>query len=315
MDTPVHFHYLPVLPAQRQWGLYLTDCGYTEIGPGSPYPPRRHPDAYHFDWRQGRTLAEYQAVYITRGSGVFEAKGTRRLTVEAGDVFLLFPGVWHRYAPNPATGWDEHWIGFNGPLADRLLRHPFFHAKKPLLRIGLDTALRQRFIALVRDTERDPAGAPFSSAGRVIEILGCIQERGGHADATGRRLSDVIRKAQNHILANAQARIDFAGLAHTLGISYSTFRRSFKRQLGVAPAQFQNAIRINRALDLLAATDQSVSEIADRTGFDTVFYFSRQFKQKTGITPTAFRLRARGPAAPAKSVPQDFPPQRRTDRI
>ena len=78
MQEQPHFRYLPVLATQRRWGLFLTDCGYTAIGPGTPYPPQRHPDAFHFDWQHGRTLDEYQVVYITRGRGVFEAQGVRR---------------------------------------------------------------------------------------------------------------------------------------------------------------------------------------------------------------------------------------------
>ena len=292
MPLQSHFRYLPVLAPQRQWGLYLTDCGYTVIGPGTPYPPQNHPDAYRFDWKRGRTLDEFQVVYITRGRGVFEARGVRRQTVEAGDVFLLFPGVWHRYAPDPKTGWDEQWVGFNGAQAERLLRAPFFRQKKPVLRLGADEALRQRFIALVNDIEHDPAGAPFSSAGKVIEILGLIQERIQNVGAEG-RISGVIREAQNHILRQAAQPIDFARLARSLGVSYTTFRRSFKRQTGVSPAQFQSTIRINRARDLLSSTDLTVTEIAAQAGFETVYYFSRAFTKKIGLTPKAYRTRSR----------------------
>jgi len=292
MKMESHFRYLPVLPAQRQWGLFLTDCGYTEIAPGTPYPPQRHPDAYHFDWKKGRTLNEYQVVYITRGRGVFEAKGVRCQPLEAGDVFVLFPGVWHRYAPDPKTGWDEQWMGFDGALTERLLRAPFFCHKKPVLRVGADEGLKRRFHALVDVVERDPAGNPFSSAGEIIKLLGLIQER-IQSVGSGGRISSVVRIAQNRILAQAAEAIDFAELARELGVSYTTFRRSFKRQTGIAPARFQSAIRINRACDLLAATDLTVSEIANQTGFETVFYFSRAFRKRTGQTPSAYRMRLR----------------------
>lgn len=292
MPLQSHFRYLPVLPAQRQWGLFLTDCGYTVIEPGTPYPPQRHPDAYHFDWKRGRTLSEYQVVYITRGRGVFEAKGVRRQAIETGDVFVLFPGVWHRYAPDPKTGWDEQWIGFSGPLAERLLHAPFFRHSKPVLRIGAEDSLRRRFIELVDAVERNPAGAPFSSAGDILKIVGLIQERIRPVGASG-RISGLIREAQNRILEQAAHALDFEALAREFGVSYTTFRRRFRQQTGVAPAQFQNTIRINRARDLLSSTEFSVTEIAEQTGFDTVFYFSRVFKKKTGLTPKAFRDHAR----------------------
>jgi AraC-like DNA-binding protein len=293
MPHKSHFRYLPVLAAQRQWGLYLTDCGYTRIDPGMPYPPRGHPEAYAFDWKQGRTLDEYDVVYITRGRGTFETRVSGRHAIEAGDVIVLFPGVWHRYTPDPKTGWDEQWIGFNGAIASQLMRAPFFQQKEPVLRIGVDESLRQRFIALFNDIKNDPAGAPLSGASRIIEILGLIQER-VHKGGTNGRTSEVIRAAQNRILQQFDQPIDFALLSQSLGVSYTTFRRRFKQQTGVSPAQFQSAIRLNRARDLLASTDLPISEVATQTGFDSIFYFSQVFKKKTGQPPSDYRAESRG---------------------
>lgn len=292
MPNKTNFRYLPVLPDQRKWGLFMTDCGYTVIEPDTPYPPQRHPDAYQFDWQKGRTLDEYQVVYITRGQGVFETKGQRRQNIKAGDVFLLFPGVWHRYAPDPRTGWDEQWIGFNGPLSERFMRAPFFKARQPLLHVGVVEILKKRFIALVDRIVRDPAGAPFSNAGEIIAMLGLIHELVQQIGSQT-RLSSIIREAQNIILMRFKESIDFNRLASSLGLGYTTFRHRFKQQTGVSPLQFQNSIRLNHAQDLLLSTDLSVSEIAQCTGFDTVYYFSRVFTKKTGISAKAFREHAR----------------------
>lgn len=287
-----NFRYLPVLSSQKQWGLFLTDCGYTVIAPGTPYPPQRHPDTYQFDWTTGRTLNEYQMVYITRGRGMFETRGVRLQTVEAGDLFFLFPGIWHRYKPDLKTGWDEQWLGFNGELAERFLNNPFVRREKPLVRIGVNESLRQRFIGMVNTMMRDPAGAPFSSAGDIIKILGIVQEQIQSMGTHG-RLSSFIREAENLILRQASSKIDFENMAYKLGIGYSSFRHRFKQQTGVSLAQFQNSIRMNRAKDLLASTELSVSEIAVQCGFETVYYFSRHFTQKMGMTPSAYRNRSR----------------------
>lgn len=292
MKFDSHFRYLPVLPIQQQWGLFLTDCGTASILPGAPYPPAGHPSAYAFNWERGRTLDEYQAVYITQGRGVYEAKGLRRQTVEAGDVLVLFPGVWHRYAPDPKTGWEEYWVGFSGPQAERLLRAPFFDPKQSVLHVGENESLKQCFRQLLLDIEQDPAGYPLSSAGRVIEILGLIQERIQKVGSEGCVLN-VIHEAQNRILRQALQTIYFEQLAQGLGMSDSTFRRRFKKQTGVSPVQFQTEIRINRARELLSGTDLSISEIAEQTGFETVYYFCRVFKQKTTFTPNAYRSHMR----------------------
>ncbi len=292
MPQKSHFRYLPILDAQRLWGLYLTDCGYTQIDPDQPYPPRGHPDTYASNWKKGRTLDEYQVIYITSGRGIFETHEAGRHTIEAGDVFVLFPGIWHRYAPDSKTGWDEQWIGFNGMLAGHLLRAPFFRQEKPVLRIGVDEVLRQRFITLYGHLKRDPSSTPFSGASRIIEILGLIQERSQNICVSGQK-SDVIREAQNLICLQSAHPIDFARLSRTLGVSYTTFRRRFKQQTGVSPAQFQNAIRLNHARDLLTSTDLPITEIATQIGFESLFNFSEFFKKKTGHSPSDYRLHSR----------------------
>ena len=288
-----NFRYLPVMKEQQQLGLYLTDCGYTVIEPGTQYPPRGHPDAYASNWEKGRTLDEYQVVYITQGGGTFETRKSGCHQIEAGDVFVLFPGVWHRYAPDVKTGWHEHWVGFKGEVASRFLRDTFVTQKKPVLRIGEDESLRQRFVALVDTIARDPTGTPFSSAGEVLVILGLIQERARNVGMKG-DISKIIREAQNYILRNVTQEIDFSLLSRELGISYSSFRHRFKEQTGSSPAQFQNVIRVNRAQDLLVSTDLSVSEIAEQTGFESIYYFSRFFTKKIGSSPTAYRSKTKG---------------------
>jgi AraC-like DNA-binding protein len=44
-----------------------------------------------------------------------------------------------------------------------------------------------------------------------------------------------------------------------------------------------------RARELLLTTDQSIKEISFQLGFDSIYYFSRFFKQKTGMSPSEFR--------------------------
>jgi len=107
-----------------------------------PIPPGGHPKNYNFDWRRGRVLVDHQIVYISSGRGWFESRGVGRRRIESGDAFVLFPGVWHRYAPDRKTGWDEHWVGFDGETARRRLVHNcFFSPRAPMLRVACEDAM------------------------------------------------------------------------------------------------------------------------------------------------------------------------------
>lgn len=73
------------------------------------------------------------------------------------------------------------------------------------------------------------------------------------------------------------------------GYTMDHFRRLFKRVVGQTPHQVLIDARVNRAKVLLKETQLGVGEIADQLGYANVQYFSLQFKQAAGISPTAFR--------------------------
>jgi hypothetical protein len=119
-----------------QWGLTVTTIGYEEIGPQDEYPTRGHADGYYFDLSKGRTLSEYQLLYITEGEGEFQSASTEKTTVKAGDFFLLFPGEWHTYHPKGRQGWKSYWIGFKGQNMDSRVRAGFLTPSKPIYHVG-----------------------------------------------------------------------------------------------------------------------------------------------------------------------------------
>src|SRR5258708_19378643 len=99
-----YFIYLPNRKSHDPWECAATSVGYSKIAPYHDYPPLRHPVDHHFTWANGRVLQAYQIIYISEGRGVFESESTtKRSRVGAGRVLLLFPRVWHCYAPGEKT--------------------------------------------------------------------------------------------------------------------------------------------------------------------------------------------------------------------
>ena len=125
-----------------QWGLSVCSVGFQRVGPGESYPPRYHAQNYLFSPRTGRVLQEYQLLYIVSGRGRLRTAHGGEHEVDAGTMFLLFPGEWHTYQPDPDTGWEEYWIGFKGPNIDHRVEAGFLSPKHPLYRVGhLNTAI------------------------------------------------------------------------------------------------------------------------------------------------------------------------------
>jgi AraC-like DNA-binding protein len=79
---------------------------------------------------------------------------------------------------------------------------------------------------------------------------------------------------------------DYAELCHR---SLSAFKREFQQTYKESPGKWIMKRRVERAANLLANTDQSVTEVAFETGFEDLSHFSRVFKNITGINPSEYK--------------------------
>ncbi len=88
---------------------------------------------------------------------------------------------------------------------------------------------------------------------------------------------------------------DYAGkmtipsLAAELCLTPDPFTRIFREGVGVPPVEYINRVRLHHALALLAETSLPVSEVAERSGFFSMQYFYRIFRETLGNSPLAFR--------------------------
>lgn len=78
-------------------------------------------------------------------------------------------------------------------------------------------------------------------------------------------------------------------LERRLGRDYSALSKLFSEACGTTLEKYVIAQRIERAKELLADRELTLSEIADLLGYSSVAYLSAQFKQVTGMTPSRFR--------------------------
>ncbi len=280
--------YLPQSPDAEEWGLFVLDAGYTVIPPNTPYPPGQHPDD-HMSVTSGRTLDSFTLVYITRGGGTFESRSGGEHPISEGDLFIVHPGEWHRYKPAPETGWDEYWVEFDGEQARRIMRNEAFSLKKPALHLGADDQILRLFIEIAEATQTQPPGFEHIIASQTSQIVARILANLRYSSAETREMETLIRRARLHIMKHAEQTIEFQKLARELGISYSAFRHRFKQTTGLPPGQYQAQIRLNKARRLLRNSPLSVSAIAEQLGFESIYYFSRLFKTKTGRSPLHYR--------------------------
>jgi AraC-like DNA-binding protein len=285
--VPDNFKYLTHNPEDKSWGIYLTVAGYARVAPESIYPPHGHPAGYNFNWLKGRILHEYQINYITQGEGIMETRdGT--FPVSEGSIILLKPNLWHRYKPLSKTGWTEHYLGFNGDIADSMIKSSSLLNELPVIQIGFHELLINVFQDIFNYIKSEKPGYHQVCSGLVIHILGQIISINKNKDFQN-NVGKTVQKSCLMIRDNLSANMNIEQMASELNINYSVFRKAFKQYTGLSPMQYHTSLRMKQALYLLANSELSIKEISFNLGFCSVFYFSKLFKEKTGISPGLYR--------------------------
>ncbi len=95
-------------------------------------------------------------------------------------------------------------------------------------------------------------------------------------------------------------------LANVSGVSEAHFSRCFRDAFGVPPHRYLLSRRIERAKALLRDTELSITQIAFRTGWDSLGTFGRTFRDITGESPSALRRREKEAAHDLEQVPHCF---------
>ena len=99
------------------------------------------------------------------------------------------------------------------------------------------------------------------------------------------RMKPVLDRIEN----DYAEKMTIPSLAAELCLTPDHFTRIFREGVGVPPVEYINRVRLHRALTLLAETDLPVSEVAQRSGFFSMQYFYRIFRETLGDSPLSFR--------------------------
>ncbi len=275
------------------WGLFITTIGFQLTPPNVHYPSKDHPSAYWFDPKVGRTLYEYQLIYVTKGEGVFQSEHCAPLQVCAGNIIMLFPNEWHTYRPNEKSGWEVYWVGFNGSNIDRLLDNGFFSKTQPVLDIGFNESLIGLYRQGIEVANYQRTAFQPMLAGIVQQMIGSVFYIDKNNSFRDKDVVIKIDHARALIRENIATDKTLEEIASQLNMSYSWFRRLFKQYTGFAPAQYQLEIKIQKAKELLTSTAMPIKEIAYELNFETTGYFITFFKSKIGVSPNVYRDKVR----------------------
>jgi AraC-like DNA-binding protein len=303
-------HYLPVSDDAMNWGAYLTSAGRMNIAARQSYPPKGHPAVYQFDWRRGRVLPEFAMVFIARGQGEFESEPTGRVEFKAPTLLFLFPGVWHRYRPLPAAGWEERWICFNGEIAHRLASLGLIAPARAVAALHETARLTEQFDDLLERVRSNPVqnsillslhglgliadALESTAAGAVVGTDAAI-----HPPVQSGLEDPITRQAMEIIWTHSHRPISVSDIAKQLPVTRRTLDRRFTAATGRTVLDEINACRVSRAKRLLVETTLPIKTVSYLAGFSSVERMRVLFVEQEGASPSVYRETHAQPAGPS----------------
>lgn len=241
------------------------------IGMTQPFP------AYKVRRRaNGKT---YLIEYVLDGEGEFRVGGkTQRL--QAGDVFVIGKDDPHDFRSDKGKPLKKIWISFASEYVGKMLE---------CYRIGTGVYradVKNEFLSLYGVAKLDtlPQNKFFEAAellhGVILKIARSIRETS----------TSTVSAIKHALLSSIYSKKTLDEVASELFTSKSNLIRVFKKGTGETPYQFLLNEKINVAKTLLSTTTMQIKSIAELLCFTDEHYFSFLFKQKTGLTPSKYRV-------------------------
>lgn len=280
--------YYPDTPVMREWPFRPRSFGYNRIVPHAKYPTELHPDDHLFSGRNGRILPTVTRVHVVGGRGHFRSLPSGPLEIPRNSVLFVHPNLRHNYNSDAKTGWDDQWLELDADCTLPLMRQAGVTPEHPLRVFNAAPRLSQLFQEMFDRSHVEAFGIEQELAACAYRIL-------AHAlvlwqsDAPDVQHFAAVERMRQYLLSDLSSSTSVHSAVDKAGLSASRLRVLFKQATGLSPKQFQLEARIARAERLLVESSLAVSAIADQTGFESVYHFSRQFKRMRGITASGYR--------------------------
>ena len=210
----------------------------------------------------------------------------------AGDFLIISPDfpLYHTNIPGSETGFVNTWCHCEGSVIAQWLTRYHIPVNQ-IIKIQSGTFFDDMINAVRSELLQD---LPFCGESVRIQFEKSLIELSRQRTLESRLKKQhfiELRTIRNKMLQNPSAPYSVRQLAEQVHLSPSRFAHLYKSFFNASPIEELLEQRLLYAKRLLLSTNMKVEEIAMECGFYNVFHFSRQFKNKTGKTPSQYRSR------------------------
>ncbi len=253
--------------------LFVLCCGYDKCSP-----------EYQVDRRNHRLFV---MEYVLRGEGEFAAGG-KRWRLHGGMVFYYGPGTPHSYRTDPSNPMEKVWVVYSGSEAEKVTAAisglPFgaHRLESPAQVFTLMDAICTEIINKSFNSQQICDCLLRALLASIAQLR--LQEPSKRTEPL-----QAYHRCKSHMdthFSNMRSPFEVCADLH---VSPSYLCRLFKRFSTSSPAGYLSGLKLESAAYTLVSSSLSIKEIAASLGFSDQYNFSRAFRRRFGVSPTAYR--------------------------
>lgn len=244
-----------------------------------------------YDWhglRRGKeSFVLFQ--YTLGGCGMLEYEGRRQEVLPGAAMFLFFPHD-NRYWLPTGGRWEFFYLCFNGSEILRIWKN-LISQRGPLVALSPDCPCLHIAANACLQILRNEVTSPWSASSLSYHVAMALFEdlHPPQADSKSHDRPEPIKDAITYSHEHLALPIGVEDLARAAGYSRFHFTRLFLKTEGIGPGEYLCRLRMQKAVELLKFTKDSVKEIAHQCGFRSSGYFGKVFHKVYGLSPGDFR--------------------------
>ncbi|MBU1141066.1 MAG: AraC family transcriptional regulator [Firmicutes bacterium] len=245
------------------------------------------------DWGRGkfptRIVETYEFEFIIQSEGFMNLEG-KRYPLKSGDLCLRRPSEVTKGEPP----YSCYMISFSMTSQKESKIHPYYlnellDALPPVLATKNPKYYEMIFEKILEQYIKNEASSSLLIRSLILEIIYAAYQEVRLYYLPSSAYIRIIRKAMSFIEDHYLEKVTLEYIAQEVNLSPSHFQKIFKGTMGISPNDYLINHRLTRAKELLLITNDSMTDIAYRSGFESNAYFSYVFKQKMMVSPTTYR--------------------------
>lgn len=230
--------------------------------------------------------AYYGCVYVISGTSVYIDKKTgKEYKVYPGCIMQRMPDTPHYHYLDKGCNWQEFYFCGGKLIFDALVNMNLI-SNEPVIYIGESEDIHQKLIEYASLLGEGHSYITENIVPEFTKLLIYLHNYRNNSkkDSFEINMAEILEQ-------NINVGVSMREIADKCNMGYESMRKHFKELYGCSMEQYRIALRINKAKTMLLNENKTLKQVSLELGYRDVYFFNKQFKQQTGMSPAKYVLK------------------------